>query len=126
MKNQITLIFCSCLLLLSCSKDSATPADSRNVKYEITGNFKGTLGVGCTTSNGSAEYLEVKTIPWKKEFTADKTTKAVAINATGSGGTAGQTAILKIYIGNVEVESGSGTTTSIGIISLAPEPYIFK
>jgi hypothetical protein len=126
MKNLFKLISFSFLLFFSCSKETVTPADSRNVKYEITGNFKGVFTLGCTTANGSTEYLEVKTLPWKKEFTALNTTNAVVINATGSGGVAGQTAILKIFVGNVEVESGAGTTTSSGFISLAPQPYVFK
>jgi hypothetical protein len=126
MKNQIIIL----LLLInsffiSCSKDSISPANSRAVRYEITGNYTGVFTIAYIAGNGSAEVVEITTLPWKKELTADNSVKAVTANATGSGGKSGQTATLKIYVGNVEVKAGSGTALSSGIISLAPQPHVF-
>jgi Mycobacterium membrane protein len=126
MKNQIILtFFLTTSLFFSCSKDSATPASSKAVKYEITGNYSGVFTVAYIAGNGSAEVVEITALPWKKELTADNSLKAVTANATGSGGKSGQTATLKIYVGNVEVKAGSGTALSSGIISLAPQPHVF-
>jgi hypothetical protein len=126
MKNQISFFFLlSIIFLSSCSKDSATPASSKAVKYEITGNYTGVFTIAYIAANGSAEVVEITTLPWKKELTADNSVKAVTANATGSGGKSGQTATLKIYVGNVEVKAGSGTALSSGIISLAPQPHVF-
>jgi Mycobacterium membrane protein len=126
MNNKLILIFfLATSWLFSCLKDTVTPASSRAVKYEITGNFTGGFTIAYLEANGSAEVAQITTLPWKKELTADNSVKAVTANATGSGGKSGQTATLKIYVGNIEVKAGSGTAISSGIISLAPQPHVF-
>jgi hypothetical protein len=126
MKNQIiVLLLLINSFFISCSKDSTSPVSSRAVRYEITGNFTGTLTVVYTAANGSVENVDVNTLPWKKELTANNSLQSLSAIATGSGGKIGQTATLKIIIGNVEAKTGAGTANNIGFINLAPAPYLF-
>ena len=46
--------------LQSCSKNEVTPSGSRAVKYEIAGDYTGSIIVAAVVANGSFETFEVK------------------------------------------------------------------
>ncbi|MDZ7899145.1 MAG: hypothetical protein U5N85_14120 [Arcicella sp.] len=117
--NFLVLIF-----LQSCSKDEVSVSGSRKVKYEITGDFSGSIDVVAVVGNGSFEAIEVKKLPWIYEFTADKTLTQLSITASGNSGKTGQKATLKVYVGDKEVSSGSGTASN-GFIFMNLKAYVF-
>ena len=112
-------------LLQSCSTNDATPGGSRAVKYEITGDYTGSMTVALVAANGSFEAFEVKKLPWIYEITADKSVTQIGASAQGSAGKDGQKATFKVYVGGKEVSSGAGTAISGGILILSPKFYSF-
>lgn len=120
-------IFILTLVILSCSKTSdVSPTGSRAIKYEITGNYTGTITLAITTNNDDFEVMEIKKLPWKLEFTAKQSITFVGGAGSGNGGVNGQTATLKTYVSGQEVGSGTGTAFSSGFINMTNKTYILK
>jgi hypothetical protein len=129
MKKQtifILLLFAATIFFQSCDSDDNSSTDSRDVKYEMTGNFSGKFTAAATTNNGTAEAIEINKLPWKLEFKAKETVKSLVVTATGTGGTAGQTATLKVFVGDKEVSTSTATALSSGIITINSTLYTFK
>lgn len=134
MKKQIRLAILSIFAtftMLSCSKDEVSSggnSGSRDVKYEITGNYSGKLIVAAATNNGLAEAFEVDKLPWTTSFTAKSSVNTLVLVATGGSGLGkkGETVTLKIYVGGKEVDASTGTALSDGIISVSTVPYLLK
>lgn len=131
MKKQLKyywMIAAAFLLLQGCSKgeEPSNGGGSREVKYEITGNFSGSFIVVATTNNDDYEVIEVTKLPWKNEFTAKSSIKLLVATATGSKGKTGETATLKMYVGGKEVRTGGGTATSFGALSMTNNVYMFE
>lgn len=116
----------SSLVLTSCSSDDNGNggSSSRDVKYEITGNFSAPLDVTYITASGGATSTEVTSLPWSMSFTADAASTGASFNAGGSG-TPGQTISLKIYQGGVLKSTTDATANSDGIIVAAAPAIVF-
>ncbi len=123
-KMLLGTLLVAATLFTACKKEENSPV-SRDVKYEITGNFSGDLSIAYTAANGSFETITVNKLPWTLAFTANASTTSLSASAIGTSGKGGQTAVFKIYVGGKEVESGAGTATNIGSISLTPKTYLF-
>ena len=128
MKNSKSiLLFASILAIIfvfaSCSgdDDNSTP-QSRNIKYEITGNYSGRLTVAYSDEGGNSQTIDVNSLPWSKSLTVDSDVSAIAVAATNSGvnnpGKIGETITLKIYRNSEEVEESTATATDNGFIEL--------
>jgi hypothetical protein len=129
MKKQsivVLMLLVAPFIFQSCSKDEVSASSSREIKYEMTGNFAGSMLVAATTNNGISEAIEIKKLPWQIEFTAKESIKSLVVVGTGSGGTAGQTATLKIFVGGKEVSTSTATALSGGIISINSDLYTLK
>lgn len=130
MKKQVIvlmMLFVASFLSQSCSKDDVTAGGgSRDVKYELTGNFAGKFTVAATTNNGIAEAIEVNKLPWTLEFTAKESVKSLFILANGTGGVVGQTVTLKVYVGGKVVSTSNATTLSGGVITINSDLYTLK
>ncbi len=126
-KNILIILFTLVISLfnLSCSKENATPlgTGSREIKYEITGNYAGTFTIVATTNNDNFEILEITKLPWELSFTAKSSITQIIIQGTGSGGQTGQKATLKTFVGGKEVATGTGTALSSGVISITNSLY---
>lgn len=113
----------------SCSSDndddSGSNTSSRDVKYEVTGNYTGKLSATYIEEGGAALIEDVTALPWKKEFTAKIDSKGASINTSGYGGVKGQTLTGKIYVGGKVVKELTATATEDGIIVLMPGTYVF-
>ena len=113
---------------VSCSsdndEDNSAPA-SRDVKYEITGNFTGTASVTYFEKGGNGLNEDLTSLPWTKEFTAEAKSMGASLSASGYGGVAGQTLTGKIYIGGKLENELTATANSEGIIVLPLTPYVF-
>lgn len=113
---------------VSCSsdndEDNSAPA-SREVKYEITGNFTGTASVTYSEKGGNVLNEDLTTLPWTKEFTAEAKSMGASLSASGYGGVAGQTLTGKIYIGGKLENELTAKANGEGIIVLPLTPYVF-
>lgn len=114
---------------VSCSSDddndSGAESGSRDVKYEITGNFTGELDVTYMEKSGAPLIEDVPSLPWAKEFTANPDSDGALLHTAGGGGVAGQTVTAKIYVGGKVVSELTGTANSDGIIVVHTKTYIF-
>ena len=104
------------LVLTSCSSDDDSGSgSSRDIKYEITGNFTSPLDVTYIAASGGATSTEVTSLPWTLSFTADASSSGATFNAGGSG-TPGQTISLKVYQGGELKSTTNAVANSDGII----------
>ncbi len=124
MKNPLIYLFAvvmSTVSLTSCSSDDdkGTVSNSREIKYEITGEFSGTEPLDATyIVNGGATSSDVTSLPWTYTFTADAETNGVNIGVGGFGAVPGEKITVKIYQGNTERASVEGTADSDGIVAV--------
>jgi hypothetical protein len=111
----------------SCSSDdnNDSGSGSRDVRYEISGNYTGSLSVFYFEKGGNALNEDITKLPWTKEFTADAKSLGASLSASGHGGTAGQTLTGKIFIGGKLENELTATATADGIIVLPLTPYVF-
>lgn len=126
-KHFLGLFLAVAALTASCSDDdNEGPASkSRDVKYEITGNFTGTITAAYMNASGGSSTAEVTSLPWQMEFTAQDNAVAAGFGASGSGGVEGQQVEVKIYQGGSEVGSAQATANSSGIFTATPPTVTF-
>lgn len=125
-RAAFALVLFSALLFNSgCNSDDAPPKKSRDVKFELTGSFSGTLDVTYTTASGGATNESVAALPWTKAITYQSTAQGALITVGGRGGTAGQTLMVKVYAGGTVVSETPGIANSSGIVVVSTPTYIF-
>lgn len=128
MKRKFFLMMATALLglfsisLSSCSSDDSSPSsNTKAVKYEVTGNYSGHLIVVFTGANGQNVEEVITTLPWSKVVTIPNSQIAVGFGGQTSApnyGGAAQTATAKIYVNNVEKQTGTATSDVNGAITL--------
>lgn len=132
MKNSILkaslFMMISACTLISCSKDDDDnkSSDSRNVRYEITGNATGNFDATFITGSGAASNETPTTIPWSKEVVMQNGNNSVSFSAGVGGATPGKTITTKIYVGGVEKKSETATVQPNGIAVIASLSYTLK
>jgi hypothetical protein len=91
----------------ACSKpiDGDTVNPSRTIRYEVTGNFTGTMTASYTTASGGTANDPVSTLPWNKEITYNSSVTAAIIAFSGNGGAAGQQVSIVIKKGGQTVST---------------------
>lgn len=127
--KTLAIVLTLAFTAVSCSSDNDdnnnSGSGSRDVKYEVTGNFTGNLSATYFEKGGNALNEDVTKLPWTKEFTAEAKSLGATLSASGYGGTAGQTLTGKIYIGGKLENELTATANSEGIIVLSLTPYVF-
>ncbi len=125
--KTLAIVLTLAFTAVSCSSDddNDSVSGSRDVKYEITGNFTGELDATYLEKSGAPLIEDVLSLPWTKEFTADADSDGALVHASGGGGVAGQTVTAKIYVGGKVVSELTGTANSDGIIVVHPKTYVF-
>lgn len=125
--KQIMLMLTLVFTFASCSSDNddKVSGGSRDVKYEVTGNYTGKLTAVYIEKLGNGTSEEIQSLPWTKEFTADAKTQGVTVSASGSGGNAGQQITVKMFIGGKLVNELTGTASSSGGIDATLTAYVF-
>jgi hypothetical protein len=113
------------LLLTACSNDEPTPAKSREVKFEVTGTFSGTIDATYITAGGGATNETLPSLPWTKNISYQSSVSGTTITIGGGGGIAGQTLKVKVFAGGSVVSETNGVANSSGIIVIAAPTYIF-
>jgi hypothetical protein len=104
MKKSIIACLMAFTMLVSCKKDKDNEPNntSRTLRYEVTGNFTGSLIVSYTNTSGSTANDRV-TLPWNKEITYASNVSAAIVALTGNGGASGQKVTLLIKRGGTQV-----------------------
>lgn len=118
MKKLFLFLAVAAMSLTSCSNDddSSPVSSSREIKYEITGDYSGTEPLDITYfENGQASITEATSLPWTRTYTADDDTLVGGFNVGGIGATPGEVITLKVYQGDTLLESVDATATSEGI-----------
>ena len=125
--KTLAIVMTLAFTAVSCSSDNDDNGknNSREVKYEITGNYTGTASVTYFEKGGNGLNEDLTTLPWTKEFTAEEKSIGASLSASGYGGVAGQTLTGKIYIGGKLENELTATANSEGIIVLPLTPYVF-
>ncbi|KAF2080239.1 hypothetical protein JI750_07005 [Flavobacterium sp. GN10] len=124
--KTLAIVMTLAFTAVSCSSDDDKGGNnSRDVKYEITGNYTGTLSTTYFEKGGNALNEDITKLPWTKEFTADAKSIGASLSASGYGGTPGQTLTGKIYVGGKLQNELTATATNDGIIVLPLTPYVF-
>lgn len=111
----------------SCSNDdNNTTADSRNIKYELTGNATGTYDVVYITGSNTGASAIPTTLPWTKEIVAQSGPFAATMNCSVSGATPGKTITAKIYVGGVVKKEQTETVKADGTAIIVGLQYLLK
>lgn len=132
MKNSILktglFMMITASTLMSCGKDDDDnkPADSRTVKYEITGNATGTFDATYTAASGAGANEAPTSIPWSKEVVIQNGVDGVIISSAVIGATPGKTITTKIYVGGVVKVSETATVQPNGTAVIAGLRYTLK
>lgn len=125
----------TCLLALvlisgACSKSDDKPRAKRDLKYEITGSYTGSVTAVYTNANGSTVSETVHSLPWKKELTVASTIAGVGFSfspVAGKPGVTGQTMTLRLSAGGQVKESVDGVADAMGyMVTFASIAYIIR
>lgn len=126
MKVMTALLLLFTTSLLSCKDKDKDNKPSRDVKYEITGNFTGRLLILFNDNINGNTMVSNAAVPWSKDVTYTANVVAVSIGGHATTvGAPGQTVSLKIYAGGQLVRSGSATAGALGELSLPALTYSF-
>jgi len=122
-----SLVLMNSFLLVSCDDDDddVNPIKSREIKFEVTGNFSGRMDATFITASGGGTNETISALPWTKSLTYSNTVQSTGITVGGGGGTPGQTIIVKVFAGGNMVSQTPGTANSAGIVVVASPSYIF-
>ncbi len=117
MKKLFLFLAVAAVSLTSCSSDDDNPvSSSREIKYEITGDYS---GAGITINyveNGGGSSTTATSLPWSRTYTADQDTFGGSFSAGAGDGTPGETVTLKIYQGDTLLEAVDATAGPDGMI----------
>lgn len=128
--TRIVLTYLLAFLALtfsSCSSGDEPAANKpRNVRYEITGSFSGTLTVAYTGLTGESRVENNVPMGWSMEMEYPASTLSIGIGAQATTlGSSGQTAVIRIYVNEIEVKSSAGTAGALGEIVIPTIAYSF-
>ena len=122
---KVISIFIFSWLVFSCSEDDSSPAKSRDIKFEVTGNFTGTLSVTYVNATGGGANESIPSLPWNKAITYAATVPSTALSVGGTGGAAGQTVRVKVFAGGTLISDSPGVADASGMVVVAAPTYVF-
>ena len=126
MQKRILWIAFALILFSGCKKDNTTNNNSsRTLRYEITGNYSGSLVASYTTATGGTANETVTTLPWAKEITYASSVTAADIAIAGNGGTVGQQVTVIVKRGGTQVSSTTTTADNAGSLSRSAPVIVF-
>lgn len=126
---KIVAVLIWSLMAYGCREEAPT-GDTRQVKYEISGNFSGKLLVVYTSANGNSLTEDrLSGLPWSKQVTYETKVTGAGISVVSSDpaflGSPGQTITLKIFAGNKVRHSEVYTANAMGIINIPTMAFVF-
>lgn len=123
MKEMIrSLAFVIMVGLGACSSDDGSVPETREMTYEITGNYSGEMVIVYSDEGGNQQIAEVESLPWSKSVTIDGDVPVIVLGVSDSvsnPGNEGETVLLKIYRGDSVVEESTVTAISNGYMNFA-------
>lgn len=127
MKNTYSIYFILIMITFSnCKESDPIPNKEKKVKYEITGNFTGSLLILYTDITGGNKTVFNASVPWSQEITYPGSVAAIGIGGQASAtGSVGQSVLVKIFVDGVEVKSSSASAGSLGELVLPSIAYSF-
>ncbi|MEN2490065.1 MmpS family transport accessory protein [Flavobacterium sp. B11] len=124
--KTLAIVMTLAFTAVSCSSDDDKGGNnSRDVKYEVTGNFSGQMDAVYMESGNAAQSVDITKLPWTKEFTASASTSAVGIQVSGHGGVVDQTLTIKIYVGGKVEQETTAKAKADGTIVAVPGTFVF-
>ena len=85
----------------SCKKDE--PQQSKEITYDLSGDFGKTVSVKYTPTGGTlADAEETVTLPWRKVVVPNSKNASVGLIVTGQAGKPGSITTAKILVNGVE------------------------
>ncbi len=111
--------------VLSCGDDDGGVKTSRNVKFEVSGNFSGSLDATYLTESGGGTTESIPSLTWTKTVNYASTVPSTSILVGGLGGSPGQAITVKVFAGGNLVSTTPGTATTDGVIVVSAPAYIF-
>lgn len=123
--SKVVSVIAISLFLIACDNDDVKPAKSREIKFEVTGNFNGTIDATYITAGGGGTNEPIPSLPWTKSITYSSSAPSTAITVGGTGGVAGQNVLIKVFAGGSLVSETSGVANSSGMVVVASPTYIF-
>jgi hypothetical protein len=128
-KHYLAILLASLLFSISCNKSGNNSPEprSRNIKFEISGNFSGKLLLVYTREDGNGNTtVNDVSVPWSRELVYASNVKTIGVGGNASAvGVAGQKITFKIYSGNSLVVSGDATAGSLGEIVIPALTFSF-
>ena len=127
-EKKFLLVLTIAMIFCACKKDNPTPAKSRSVKFEITGNYTGHILVAYTDNITGTRTLTVTSLPWTKESTFSAETLGVGLGGntlSANTGMPGQTVTVKIYSAGSVVRTNTAAADENGLIDLGTLTYMF-
>ena len=125
MKAYFLLVLIASMTFLSCEKDKDDNNNntSRVIKYEVSGNYTGSLIASYTTASGGTTNETMPALPWSKEVTYASNVTAAILAVTGNGGVAGQKVTVIVKKGGSQISSTVMTAETSGSFS-KPTPTV--
>nr|WP_199002496.1 MmpS family transport accessory protein [Flavobacterium sp. ASV13] len=125
--KTLAIVLTLAFTAVSCSSDdnNKSTASSRDIRYEVTGNYTGKLSTTYTESGNAGQNADINKLPWSKEFTASADTYGAGITVGGYGGVVDQTITVKIIVGGKVEKESTAKATSDGIITAVPGNFVF-
>jgi len=94
---------CLISLLTSCKKEEL---DSKEITYELSGNFGKAVVVRYTPTDGTlADTEETVSLPWKKAVVPNAINASVGLVVTGDNGAPGSNVIAKVFVNGAEART---------------------
>ncbi|WP_159076448.1 hypothetical protein [Flagellimonas amoyensis] len=123
MKRMIRLLaFVIMVGLGACSSDDGSVPQTREMTYEITGNYSGEVVIVYSDEGGNQQIAEAESLPWSKSVTIDGDVPVIVLGVSDSvsnPGNEGETVLLKIYRGDTVVEESTVTAISNGYMNFS-------
>lgn len=108
MKAYFLLVLIASMTILSCKKDNGNNNNnnsSRAIKYEVSGNYTGSMIASYTTTSGGTTNETMPGLPWSKEVIYASNVTAAIIAVTGNGGVPGQQVTVVVKKGGSQISS---------------------
>jgi hypothetical protein len=119
MKMIYTLFLAASFLIISCGKSDDKPGNNRDLIYEFTGTYTGSITAVYINATGSTVSETVNALPWKKEVKLSSSVSGVGFSfspVVAKPGITGQTMTMRLSAGGKVKETLSGTADASGYI----------
>lgn len=123
--KRLSLFILILLVLVSCDKTDQENESSRKLRFELTGNFTGSLVASYTTASGGTANETVTALPWSKEITYAANVTAAVVAISGNGGNPGQRVTAEVKRNGTRVATVVATANNSGSFTEASDAVVF-